>query len=512
MRGCFECGDLGHIRRYCTRLWGKAVQQDQRPMISASVAHPSRGGGQTGRGRPRGGGQTGRGRPATVQSGGGQPTDAPGRFYALPAGLDALASDAVITGIISVSVRDASVLFDLGSTYSYVSSLFARFLVISPEPLGTPVNISTPVGNSVLVDRIYRSCVITLFGFKTRADLMLLDMIDFEIILGMDWLSPYHAVLYCHAKTITLVMPGLPRLKWKGSTVDISSRVISFLKARHMVEKGCLAYLTYVWDATTESLRIDSIPVVREFVDVFPSDLPGMPPDRDINFCIDLAPGTQPISIPPYCMAPKELKELKEQLEELLAKWFARPSVSPWAALMDLMNTMFRPYIDSFVIIFIDDILIYSRSLGEHEHHLRVVLQTLQMHELYAKFFKYEFWLESVAFLRHVASGEGIMVDPKKIEAVQSWPRPTSMTEIRSSLGLTGYYRRFVQGFSSIASPLTRLTQKGAPFRWSDDCEESFQKLKTTLTTAPILVLPSGLGTYMVYCNASRVGLGCVLM
>ncbi|XP_070023192.1 uncharacterized protein [Nicotiana sylvestris] len=272
----------------------------------------------------------GRGQPATAQSGGGQPADAPARFYALPARPDALASDAVITGIISVGGRDASVLFDPGSTYSYVSSLFARFLVISPEPLGTPVHVSTPVGDSVVVDWIYRSCVVTFYGFDTRADLLLLDMIDFEVILGMDWLSPYHAVQDFHAKIVSLAIPGLPRLEWKGSTVDTSSRVISFLKARQMVEKGCLVYLAYVRDTTAESSTIDSVLVVREFADVFPSDFPGMPPDRDIDFCIDLDPCTQPISIPPYHMSPKELKELKEQLDELLAKGFVRPSVSPW--------------------------------------------------------------------------------------------------------------------------------------------------------------------------------------
>ncbi|XP_070052691.1 uncharacterized protein [Nicotiana tomentosiformis] len=124
-------------------------------------------------------------------------------------------------------------------------------------------------------------------------------------------------------------MPELPRLEWKGFSISTSSRIISFLKARHLVEKGCLAYLAYLQDTTVESSTIDSVPVVQEFADVFPSDLPSMPPDRDIDFCIDLAPGTQPISIPPYRMAPKELKELKEQLEELLAKGFVRPSVSP---------------------------------------------------------------------------------------------------------------------------------------------------------------------------------------
>ncbi|XP_070011172.1 uncharacterized protein [Nicotiana sylvestris] len=299
LRGCFECRDLGHMRRYFPRLQGKAVQQGQQPIILAPSSLPLRGGGQTGRGRPRGGGQAGRGQP-TTKSGGGQPSSALARFYALPARPDALASDAVITGIISIYGRDASVLFDPGSTYSYVLSLFAHFLAIASESLGTLIHVSTLVGDSVVMDRIYRSCVVTFCSFEIRADLLLLDMIDFEIILGMDWLSPYQAVLDCHAKTIALAMPGLPRSEWKGSTTDMSSRVISFLKARQMVEKGCLAYLAYVRDTTAESPTIDSVSVVREFADVFPTNLPGMPPDHDIDFCIDLAPGTQPIPIPPY--------------------------------------------------------------------------------------------------------------------------------------------------------------------------------------------------------------------
>ncbi|XP_070025852.1 uncharacterized protein [Nicotiana sylvestris] len=297
-------------------------------MPETPAAQSPRGRGQASRGRPRGGGQVGRGQPATAQPGRGQPSGTPAKFYALPARPDALTSNTVIIGIIFVGGRYASVIFDPGSTYSYVSSLFARFLVVSPEPLGTLVHVSTPVGDSVVVDRINQFCVVTFYGFETRADLLLLDMIDFEVIMGMDWLSPYHAVLDCHAKTVSLVMLGLPRLEWKGSTVDTPSRVISFLKTRHIVEKGCLAYLAYVRDTIAESLTINSVPVVQEFADVFPSDLPGMPPDHDIDFCIDLASGTQPISIPLYRMAPKEVKELKELLEELLAKGFVRPSLN----------------------------------------------------------------------------------------------------------------------------------------------------------------------------------------
>ncbi|WMV25700.1 hypothetical protein MTR67_019085 [Solanum verrucosum] len=326
----------------------------------------------------------------------------------------------------------------------------------------------------------------------------------------------------------------------------------------------------------------------------------------EIDFGIDLLPDTQPISIPPYRMAPAELKELKEQLRDLLEKGFIRPSQSPWGApvlfvkkkdgslrmcidyrqlnrvtvknkyplpriddlfdqlqgashfskidlrsgyhqvkvrecdipktafrtryghyefvvmsfgltnapaiFMDPMNRVFKPYLDSFVVVFIDDILIYSHSVEEHMGHLRVVLQRLREEKLYAKYEKCEFWLKEVAFLGHVVSGDGIKVDPKKTDVIRNWPRPLTPSDIRSFLGLAGYYRRFVNGFSSIASSMTKLTQKKAKFEWTDECERSFQTLKDKLVSAPILSLPDGLEGFVVYCDASRVGLGCVLM
>ena len=164
------------------------------------------------------------------------------------------------------------------------------------------------------------------------------------------------------------------------------------------------------------------------------------------------------------------------------------------------------------MIVFIDDTLVYSRSQEEHEEHLRTILQTLRQKQLYAKFNKCEFWLDKVVFLGHVISAEGIYVDPQKIEAVVNWERPTNVTEVRSFLGLAGYYRRFVEGFSKIAIPLTRLTRKNAKFQWNDDCEKGFQELKACLTSAPVLTLPSGNEGFVVYSDASRQGLGCVLM
>ena len=298
--------------------------------------------------------------------------------------------------------------------------------------------------------------------------------------------------------------------------------------------------------------------VVCEYEDVFSDELPGLPPHRDVDFGIELHPGTSLNSMTPYKMEPIELQELRVQLQELLDKGFIRPSTSPWgapvifakkkektlrlcidyrrlnrvtiknryplpriddlfdlltgarvyskidlrtgyhqlrvreidipktavrtryghfeftvmpfgltkapAAFMDLMHRVFQPYLDQFVMVFVDDILIYSQSEWEHEYHLRIVLQLLRDHQLYAKFSKCEIWLTEVRFLGHVVSASGVSVDPEKVEAVMGWERPRSVFEIRSFLGLAEYYRRFIEDFSRIATPMTRLTRKKVKF------------------------------------------------
>ncbi|KAJ9547079.1 LOW QUALITY PROTEIN: hypothetical protein OSB04_019622 [Centaurea solstitialis] len=182
------------------------------------------------------------------------------------------------------------------------------------------------------------------------------------------------------------------------------------------------------------------------------------------------------------------------------------------AAFMDLMNRVCKPYLDKFVIVFIDDILIYSKTAEEHQEHLRKVLELLKHERLYAKFSKCEFWLKEVQVLGHMVSEEGIKVDPTKIEAIQSWKSPESATKVRSFLGLARYYRRFIKDFSSIATPLTALTRKSIKFEWKPTHEQAFNTLKEKLTRAPILSLPNGTDGFMVFSDASRLGLGCVLM
>ena len=143
-------------------------------------------------------------------------------------------------------------------------------------------------------------------------------------------------------------------------------------------------------------------------------------------------------------------------------------------AFMDVMHRVFQPYLDQFVVVFVDDILIYSQSEKEHEDHLTIVLQALRQHRFYAKFSKCEFWLTEVRFFGHVVSASGVLVDSKKVEAVMSWERPKSVFEICSFLGLAGYYRRLIEDFSRLAAPMTRLTQQGVKFEWDDLCERAF--------------------------------------
>nr|GEZ65819.1 hypothetical protein [Tanacetum cinerariifolium] len=284
---------------------------------------------------------------------------------------------------------------------------------------------------------------------------------------------------------------------------------------------------------------------------VFPEDLPGLPPPRQVKFRTDLIPGATPVARAPYHLAPSELKELSEQLKELSEKGSSVYSkidlrsgyhqlrireedipitvfrtryghyefqVMPFgltntpAMFMDLMNRMCKPYLDKFMIMFIYDILIYFKNKEEHGEHLKTILKLLKDEKLYAKFSKCDFWLNSVQFLGPVIDSSGIHVDPAKIEAIKSWAASTTPTEVRQFLGLAGYYRRFIKEFFLIAKPLTKLTQKNKPFIWGNDEEKAFQTLKWKLCSAPILSLPEGSEDFVVYCDASLRGFRAVLM
>ena len=179
---------------------------------------------------------------------------------------------------------------------------------------------------------------------------------------------------------------------------------------------------------------------------------------------------------------------------------------------MDLMHMIFKPYLEKYVVVFIDDILIYSKDKSNHELHLLEVLSTLREHKLYAKLSKYEFWLDEVAFLGHVISKERVSVDPAKIQAVREWPTPNTVFDIRSFPWLPSYYRRFVNDSSKILMPMTSMIKKECKFVWTPECEDAFSTLKKTLTTTPVLALLDEGQQYDVYSDALKFWLGCVLM
>jgi hypothetical protein len=182
------------------------------------------------------------------------------------------------------------------------------------------------------------------------------------------------------------------------------------------------------------------------------------------------------------------------------------------AYFMYSMNSVFMPELDKFVVVFIDDILVYSKNEDEHTKHLHTVLQRLHDHRLYAKLSKCDFWLREIKFLGHTISQDGVSVDPEKVQEVMNWKPPTTVRQIRSFLGLAGYYQRFIPDFSRIAKTMTELLKKGVKYEWSQKCEDAFHTLRQHLTTAPVLAQPDNTKSFDVYCDASGTGLGCILM
>ncbi|GJY82354.1 putative reverse transcriptase domain-containing protein [Tanacetum coccineum] len=347
---------------------------------------------------------------------------------------------------------------------------------------------------------------------------MPIELGTFDVIIGMDWLVKHDVIIIYGEKVV--------RIPYGNKTLTVKS------------DKDVL--------------------VIHYFPEVFTDDLLGLPPSRQVEFQIDLIPGAAPVARAPYRLAPSEMKELSEQLRELLEKGFICPSLSPWGApvlfvknkdgsfrmcidycdlnkltvnnryhlpridnlfdqlqgssvyskidlqlgyhqlrikeegipitafrtcfghfefqvipfgltnapavFIDLMNQVCKPYLDKFVIVFIDDILVYSKDEEEHRKHLKIILELLKKERLYTKFSKCDFWLDSVEFLGHVINRNGVHVDPAKIESIKNWAAPTTPTEVRQFLGLASYYRRFIEGFSLISKPLTKLTQKNKKY------------------------------------------------
>ncbi|GJZ98817.1 putative reverse transcriptase domain-containing protein [Tanacetum coccineum] len=457
VRACYECGSTDHVRSTCPRLnRARGLEENHPNQFDANNG---------GQGRRNQGKQ------------------ARGRAFML--GVEEARQDPnIVTSTFTLNNHFATTLFDSGADYSFVSTTFIPLLGLEPSDLGFIYEIEIASGQLVEIDKVIKGCKLEIEG----------HVFDIDLIPFGHWSFDDYRVV--------------------GERPKEKARLLMSAKASDKKQK--------------------EIVVVRDFPEVFPDDLSGLPPIQEIEFRIELIPGATPVAKSPYRLAPSELEELLtvknryplpriddlfDQLQGLqfflkidlrsgyhqlrvyeddIPKTAFRThyghfkfTVMPFgltnapAIFMDLMNRVCRPYLDKFVIVFIDDILIYSKTQEEHVEHLRLVLGLVKKEKLYAKFSKCEFWLRKVQFLGHMINGNRIHVDPSKIEAVKNWKSPRTPTEIRSFLGLVGYYRRFIENFSKMAKFLTILTQKS---------------------------LPDGPEDFVVYCDTSVIGLGCVLM
>ncbi|GJX02537.1 putative reverse transcriptase domain-containing protein [Tanacetum coccineum] len=445
----------------------------------------------------------------------------------------------VVTGTFLLNNCYASVLFDLGSDRSFMNTRFSSLLDIKPIKIEDSYEVE-------LADRRIHDAVI---GEKVVC-------------------IPY--------RNKTLIV--------KGDKGRSRLKVISCIKARKYVERGCNLFLAHVTKKKSNEKPMEDVPVIRDFPEVFPKELPRLPPPRQVEFRIDLVPGAAPVGRAPYRLAPSKMKELSVQLQVLLEKGFIRPSSSPWGAPvlflkkkdgsfrmcidyrelnnLTIKNCYHLPRIDDLFVqlqgssvyskidirsgyhqlrikeedipitafrtryghfefqampfgltnapaVFMD---LMNRDEEEHGKNLKIILELLKKERLYAKLSKCDVWQDSVQFMGHVIDHSGVHVDPAKIEAIKSWVAPTTPTEVRQFLRLARYYWRFIEGFSLISKPLTKLTQKNKKYEWGKEEEEAFQTLKQKFCSAPILALPEGTEDFMVYCNASLKGYGAVLM
>ncbi|GJT08771.1 putative reverse transcriptase domain-containing protein [Tanacetum coccineum] len=410
----------------------------------------------------------------------------------------------VVTGMFLLNQHLARVLFDSRADKSFISISLASMLNIPPITIDTFYNIEMADGNLVSTNTVIQGATMTLLNQPFKINLMPIKLGSFDVVIGMDWLFKYHARIICDEKVIHIPI--------NGETLIIR-----------------------VMEKKSDEKRLEDIPVVREFSEVFPEDLPGLPPVRQVEFQIDLILGAAPVARAPYRLAPSEMMcvdyrelnkltvknryplpridDLFDQLQGLsvyskidlrsgyhqlrvrdedIPKTAFRTryghyefQVMPFgltnapAVFMDLMNRVCKPYLDKFVIVFIDDILIYSHNKEEHANHLRIILELLKKDKLYAKFSKYDFWIRIMQFLGHLIDSQGLNVDPTKIKAVKNWTSPTN---------------------------------KNKKYIWGEDQETTFQLLKQKLCEASILALLEGNDNFVVYCDASHQGLGAVLM
>ncbi|GJS72398.1 putative reverse transcriptase domain-containing protein [Tanacetum coccineum] len=398
----------------------------------------------------------------------------------------------VITGTFLLNNHYASILFDTGADKSFISIAFSSLINIAPTTLENCYDVELADGKLVRIDTIIRGCTLNFLNHPFNIDLMPVELGSFDVII------------FTHSKS------------------------------QEYMAKGCQVFLAQISakkeEDKSEGKQIKDVPIVQDFPEVFLEDLPGLPPARPVEFQIDLIPGAAPVARAPMCIDYRELNKLTVKNRYPLSRiddLFDQLQGSSIYSKIDLRSgyhqlrvreqdipktafqTRYCPYKFQVMLFGLTNAPADDK---EHEEHLKAILELLKKEKLYAKFSKCEFWIPKVQFLGHVIDSRGIHVDPAKIESIKDWASPKTPTEIRQFLGLAGYYRRFIEGFSKIAKSMTKLTQKGIKFDWGEKEENAFQLIKQKLCSAPILALPEGSEDFVVYCDASHKGLGVVLM
>ncbi|CAH1431388.1 unnamed protein product [Lactuca virosa] len=465
---------------------------------------------------------------------------------------DARATPDVVTGmnlpLISVLVLIVS--------YDYV---FVKRFSRDPGELDCLLEVEIADDSTVRVARVHRGCSLRLFDEQFSVDLVPIPLRGNKVIVGMDWLSPNGSVIDCELQLVKVRTPSGGKIVIQGERPQRGPIPCSAARARRYFQQGCTGYVAYVIDAREKGkATVDDVPIVEFWIDLVPGAAPIAkapyrlaPPEMQelstqLQELLDkgfIRPSSSSWGAPilfvrkkdgshRMCIDYRELNKvtvknryplprIDDLFDELQgASWFSKIDLRSGYHQMrvrdeDVQKTAFRTRYGHYEFVVMPFGLTNtpaSKTQEQHEEHLREVLETLRRERLFAKFSKCEFWLREVQFLGHLVNQKGILVDPAKIEAVMQWEVPRSPSEIRSFLGLAGYYRRFIQDFSKIAVPLTRLTKKSVVFRWGPEQQTTFETLKQRLFEVPILTLPEGMDDFVVYCDASITGMGAVLM